>query len=109
MNSLKGLENHPLMDTLNFGYTDVLDLAPIKGLEALRSLDFSCTQVKNVDALKDLPELEYVNMGSSLVRSIAALSGKPKLVSLYCYNTPMRKEDIDAFVRDNSTCQVDFY
>ncbi len=72
----------PWIDKLDFTGEKLTDLAPLKGLTALRTLDLWGTQVSDIAPLAGLTALETLDLRRTQVSDIAPLAGLTALETL---------------------------
>ena len=83
---LKGLS---ALQTLNFSLTQISDITPLKGLSALQRLDIRGTQISDITPLKGLSALQTLNIGFTNISDIAPLKGLSALQTLDISHTPI--------------------
>lgn len=105
---------------LNLGKTQLSDLSPVENLLQLMELDVTSTKIEDVSQLKALKNLISLNIDSTAVKDISPLSTAENLEVLsanhtlistlnplqklahlekvYCDQTPIKREQADAFM-----------
>lgn len=86
--SLEGMEYLRNVEYIDFGYNNIVDLTPLRGLGNLRELNLTSNNLTDLSVLGELPALEYLDvssnaLGNSAMEGLSGATGLRGLTATY--------------------------